>query len=134
MVANEACLSTIPRTINTGLGALFILIALYFLGGETLTDFAFALIVGILVGTYSSVFTAAPVAVAFDRLSPAPEAAVSGPAAARATSQRRQREKPAAASAASAKAAPEGSPRTTTQKRPSRSRAGAAKRKRRRRR
>lgn len=65
-VANDACLQTIPRTINTGLGALFILAALYLLGGETLTDFALALIVGILVGTYSSVFTAAPLAVALE--------------------------------------------------------------------
>ncbi len=68
-VANDACLQTVPRTINTGLGSLFILVALYLLGGETLTDFALALIVGILIGTYSSVFTAAPVAVAFERLS-----------------------------------------------------------------
>ncbi|MGH2750393.1 MAG: protein translocase subunit SecD [Actinomycetota bacterium] len=65
-VANDACLQTVPRTINTGMGALFILLALYFLGGETLTDFALALIVGILVGTYSSVFTAAPLVVAFE--------------------------------------------------------------------
>jgi len=65
-VANDACLQTIPRTVNTGLGALFILGALYVLGGETLTDFALALIVGILVGTYSSVFTAAPLAVALE--------------------------------------------------------------------
>ncbi|MFZ6003029.1 MAG: protein translocase subunit SecD [Actinomycetota bacterium] len=69
-VANEACLDTIPRTINTGLGALFILLALYFLGGETLTDFALALLIGIAVGTYSSVFTAAPLAVAFERPGP----------------------------------------------------------------
>jgi SecD/SecF fusion protein len=65
-VANDACLQTIPRTINTGLGALFILVALYFLGGETLSDFALALLIGIVVGTYSSVFTAAPLAVAFE--------------------------------------------------------------------
>ena len=65
-VANDACLQTLPRTINTGLGALFILGALYVLGGDTLTDFALALIVGILVGTYSSVFTAAPLAVAWE--------------------------------------------------------------------
>jgi SecD/SecF fusion protein len=65
-VANDACLQTIPRTINTGLGALFILVALWLLGGETLTDFALALLVGIVVGTYSSVFTAAPVAVALE--------------------------------------------------------------------
>ncbi|MGH2699901.1 MAG: protein translocase subunit SecD [Actinomycetota bacterium] len=66
-VANDACLQTIPRTINTGMGALFILLTLYFIGGETLTDFALALVVGILVGTYSSVFTAAPLVVAFER-------------------------------------------------------------------
>jgi len=65
-VANDACLQTIPRTINTGLGAIFILAALYLLGGETLTDFALALLIGILVGTYSSVFTAAPLAVAVE--------------------------------------------------------------------
>lgn len=71
-VANAACLQTVPRTINTGLGAMFILLALYFLGGETLTDFALALLIGILVGTYSSVFTATPLCVAMDKLSPAP--------------------------------------------------------------
>ena len=65
-VANDACLQTVPRTINTGLGALFILVALYVLGGETLTDFALALLVGIIVGTYSSVFTATPLAVWFE--------------------------------------------------------------------
>ena len=57
---NQACLQTIPRTVNTGLGALFILAALWVLGGETLADFALALLVGIIVGTYSSVFLAAP--------------------------------------------------------------------------
>jgi len=62
VVTNDACLHTIPRTINTGLGALFILVALYLLGGDTLTDFALALLIGIVVGTYSSVFTAAPIA------------------------------------------------------------------------
>jgi SecD/SecF fusion protein len=56
---------------------MFILGALYFLGGETLTDFALALIVGILVGTYSSVFTAAPLVVALERLSGG--GAMSGP-------------------------------------------------------
>ena len=67
-VANDACLETVPRTINTGLGALFILVALYVLGGETLTDFALALLIGIVVGTYSSVFTATPLAVWFEAL------------------------------------------------------------------
>ena len=66
-IANDACLQTVPRTVNTGLGALFILAALYLVGGETLTDFALALLIGILVGTYSSVFTATPLLVAFER-------------------------------------------------------------------
>ena len=66
-VVNDACLQTVPRTINTGLGALAILLALYLWGGQTLTDFALALIVGIVLGTYSSVFTAAPLAFALER-------------------------------------------------------------------
>jgi SecD/SecF fusion protein len=68
-LVNDACLQTIPRTVNTGLGALFILAALFVLGGETLTDFALALLVGILVGTYSSMFVAAPLLVAFEQRS-----------------------------------------------------------------
>jgi SecD/SecF fusion protein len=70
VIANDACLHTIPRTINTGLGALFILLMLYVFGGETLTDFALALLIGIVVGTYSSIFMAAPLAVTLDGLSP----------------------------------------------------------------
>jgi SecD/SecF fusion protein len=130
VVANDACLHTIPRTINTGLGALFILTALYFLGGETLTDFALALIVGILVGTYSSVFTAAPLAVAFDRLSPAPGPAATPRPTARESAPRRVREEagPVAASATTAS-----TPRRTSPQ-PARKRAGTVKRKRRRRR
>jgi SecD/SecF fusion protein len=130
VVANDACLHTIPRTINTGLGALFILTALYFLGGETLTDFALALIVGILVGTYSSVFTAAPLAVAFDRLSPAPVPAGASHTTAREVALRRTRGKPATAPAAADSAA-----RTTsTATHRPRKRAGTSNKKRRRRR
>jgi SecD/SecF fusion protein len=66
-LVNDACLQTLPRTVNTGLGALFILAALFVLGGDTLTDFALALLVGIVVGTWSSVFVAAPLLVAFER-------------------------------------------------------------------
>ena len=64
---NEAVLATVPRTVNTGLGTMFILGALFFLGGDSLTDFALALLIGHLVGTYSSVFTATPLAVMMDR-------------------------------------------------------------------
>jgi SecD/SecF fusion protein len=62
-LANDAILQTIPRTINTGLGAVFILAALLFLGGDSLADFALALLIGIAVGTYSSMFTATPLAI-----------------------------------------------------------------------
>jgi SecD/SecF fusion protein len=71
-IANDACLQTVPRTINTGLGAVLILVSLYVLGGDTLADFALALLIGIVVGTYSSVFTATPVAIALERRFPRP--------------------------------------------------------------
>ena len=59
-LANKAVVETVPRTINTGLGAMFILAALAVLGGDSLRDFAIALLVGLIVGTYSSMFTATP--------------------------------------------------------------------------
>jgi SecD/SecF fusion protein len=90
-LVNDACLQTIPRTVNTGLGALFILAALFALGGDTLTDFALALLVGILVGTWSSVFVAAPLLVAFERRSSRPAAAPASP--------RREPARPAVAAA-----------------------------------
>ncbi|MFF0203828.1 protein translocase subunit SecD [Streptomyces sp. NPDC005017] len=71
-VANQAILQTLPRTVNTGMGAVFILTALAVLGGSSLTDFALALLVGVVVGTYSSVLTATPVALELHRLKPAP--------------------------------------------------------------
>jgi SecD/SecF fusion protein len=64
-VANTAVLATMPRTVNTGLGAMFILAALTLLGGTSLTNFSLALLVGLLIGTYSSAFFATPLAVEF---------------------------------------------------------------------
>lgn len=89
-VVNTACLQTVPRTINTGLGALFILTALYLLGGETLTDFALALLLGILIGTYSSVFTASPLLVAIERRAPARAPAPASPPVKRVTGPNRR--------------------------------------------
>jgi SecD/SecF fusion protein len=65
-LANLGCLQTVPRTVNTGLGAVFVLVALALLGRDSLVDFALALLIGIGVGTYSSVFLATPLAVAFE--------------------------------------------------------------------
>ncbi|MEU5891910.1 protein translocase subunit SecD [Streptomyces sp. NPDC047461] len=62
-VADQALVQTLPRTINTGMGAAFILTALAVLGGDSLTDFALALLIGVAVGTYSSMFTATPLAI-----------------------------------------------------------------------
>ncbi|MFD8237230.1 protein translocase subunit SecD [Streptomyces sp. NPDC059696] len=69
-VVNQAILQTLPRTVNTGMGAAFMLTALAVLGGSSLTDFALALLVGLAVGTYSSVFTAAPLAIGLHGRSP----------------------------------------------------------------
>jgi len=65
-VVNEAILQTIPRTINTGLGAMFILAALAVLGGDSLTDFAIALLIGLSVGILSTIFTASALAVVLE--------------------------------------------------------------------
>lgn len=69
-VVNEAILQTIPRTVNTGLGAMFILAALAFLGGDSLTDFAVALLLGLSIGILSTVFTASAVAVVLEERFP----------------------------------------------------------------
>ncbi|WP_037896968.1 protein translocase subunit SecD [Streptomyces sp. NRRL S-920] len=68
--ANRAVVQTLPRTVNTGMGALFILTALAVLGGDSLADFSLALIAGVVVGMASTVFTAVPIAVALDRRNP----------------------------------------------------------------
>lgn len=71
-IINRAILQTSPRTINTTFGALFILGALLFLGGTSLSDFALALVVGQLVGTYSSAFFVSPLVVQLEKLNSAP--------------------------------------------------------------
>jgi SecD/SecF fusion protein len=66
-LTDQAILQTLPRTVNTGMGAALILTALAVLGGDTLTDFALALLIGLAIGTYSSVFTATPLAIEIDQ-------------------------------------------------------------------
>ncbi|MBZ9787753.1 protein translocase subunit SecDF [Psychroflexus sp. CAK57W] len=58
---NLAVSSTISRTINTSLTTLVVLVAIFIFGGDSIRGFMFALIVGVIVGTYSSVFIATPV-------------------------------------------------------------------------
>ncbi len=71
-VVNQAVVQTLPRTINTGIGAGVILLALALLGGDSLTDFALALLIGIVVGSYSSLFVGSPLAVALEGRWPTP--------------------------------------------------------------
>jgi len=58
---NLALNSTLSRTLNTSLTTLVVLLAIFIFGGESLRGFMFAMIVGIIVGTYSSLFIATPV-------------------------------------------------------------------------
>ncbi|MEQ3552408.1 protein translocase subunit SecD [Pseudonocardia nematodicida] len=66
-VVGSAVLSTLPRTVNTGVSTLVILVMLLVLGGATLADFALALIIGIVVGTISTIVVAGPVAILLQR-------------------------------------------------------------------
>ena len=64
-VINIALNQTLSRTILTGLTVLLALTSLYFFGGEVISSFVFAIIIGVFVGTYSSVFIAGPVLILF---------------------------------------------------------------------
>lgn len=64
-IVNNSLNQTLTRSLNTSLTTLFVLIAIFFLGGETLKYFALALILGIIVGTYSSIFLAGPILVSW---------------------------------------------------------------------
>lgn len=57
-LVNEGITQTLSRTILTGVTVFIVLIPLFFLGGAVIHDFAFTLIVGVIVGTYSSIFVA----------------------------------------------------------------------------
>ncbi len=62
-LVDDSVNQTLGRTVLTGLTTFFVLSSLYFLGGSELQGFAFVMLVGIVVGTYSSVFIASPVLV-----------------------------------------------------------------------
>jgi preprotein translocase subunit SecF len=65
-VVNRAVNLTLSRTMLTGLTTIFALFALYFVGGSVIHDFAFAMLIGILWGTYSSVFVASALVVTWE--------------------------------------------------------------------
>jgi preprotein translocase subunit SecF len=65
IIINKSVNETLSRTILTSLTTLVVVIALFVLGGGIIHDFAFALLVGIIVGTYSSVYVASPILLAW---------------------------------------------------------------------
>ena len=65
-IVNASVNQTLARTLVTGVTSLLVLFALMFIGGETLWGFAVALIIGIVVGTYSSIYIASSMALALD--------------------------------------------------------------------
>jgi SecD/SecF fusion protein len=60
-VVNTALSSTLGRTVNTSLTTLIVLLAIFLFGGDSIKGFMFALIIGVIVGTYSSLFIASPI-------------------------------------------------------------------------
>ena len=59
-IVNSALNSTLSRTINTSLTTFFVLLVIFLFGGEVIRGFMFALMVGVIIGTYSSIFIATP--------------------------------------------------------------------------
>lgn len=66
-VINDALNSTLSRTINTSLTIFFTLLAIFIFGGEVIRGFTFALLIGIVIGTYSSICIATPIVVDFSK-------------------------------------------------------------------
>lgn len=84
-LVNRSILEVLTRSLTTGGGAIMAILAIYFLGGVTIRDFAFGLAVGVITGTYSSISIASALLVDWHLLSErrrgvAPAARASGPA------------------------------------------------------
>lgn len=62
-IVNTSINETLSRTIITSMTTLIVVVVLYFFGGEVLKTFALALIIGVIVGTYSSIFVASPIVI-----------------------------------------------------------------------
>ena len=59
---NDSLNTTLARTINTSLSTLIVLLCIFILGGDSIRSFAFAMILGVIFGTLSSLFVASPIA------------------------------------------------------------------------
>ena len=65
---NVSINQTLSRTFITSGTTLVVVLSLYIFGGDVINTFAFVLLVGVLIGTYSSIFVASPVALAVNKL------------------------------------------------------------------
>ena len=74
LIVNRSINDVLSRTILTSLTTLIAVAAMYFLGGGVIKDFAFTLGIGVLVGTYSSIYVASPLVIFVDRLQKAQSA------------------------------------------------------------
>lgn len=59
---NEALNSTLGRTLNTSISTMLVVLCIFLLGGDSIRSFTFAIFIGVVIGTYSSVFVATPIA------------------------------------------------------------------------
>lgn len=66
-IINQSINETLSRTVLTTGTAILVILALYLLGGSVIHGFAFTLLIGFLIGTYSSIFVASPIVLAFER-------------------------------------------------------------------
>jgi preprotein translocase subunit SecF len=67
-IINTSINETLSRTVLTSVTTLAVVVSIFVLGGGLIQDFAFALIVGVLIGTYSSIFVASPILLALHRM------------------------------------------------------------------
>ena len=65
-VINQSINDSLSRTIVTSITTFFVVLILFLFGGEVLHTFSFAMIIGVIVGTYSSIFVASPVVIYMD--------------------------------------------------------------------
>jgi preprotein translocase subunit SecF len=71
VIVNDSINETLSRTINTSVTTILTVVVLFFFGGEVVHDFSLALILGIIIGTYSSIFVASPLVVEWNLRAPA---------------------------------------------------------------
>jgi len=69
-VINASINETLSRTILTAFTVFLVLLTLFFLGGAVIHDFAYVLLVGVVIGTYSSIFIASPIVLLFEKVKP----------------------------------------------------------------